>query len=34
MEHGGSLAADEMQYDLWHAKQRAAEVKVTPFPAP
>jgi addiction module HigA family antidote len=39
LEKAGWSTADhwlrlQMQYDLWHAKRRAGNIKVTPFPAP
>lgn len=39
LEKAGWSTADhwmrmQMQYDLWHAKQRAGKIKVTPFSAP
>jgi addiction module HigA family antidote len=39
LEKAGWSTADhwmrlQMQYDLWHAKQRAGKIKVTPFSSP
>nr|WP_294545276.1 HigA family addiction module antitoxin [uncultured Rhodopila sp.] len=39
LEKAGWSTADhwlrmQMQYDLWHARQHAAAIEVTPFPAP
>ena len=39
LEKAGWSTADhwlrmQMQYDLWHARQRTATIKVTPFSAP
>jgi plasmid maintenance system antidote protein VapI len=39
LEEAGWSTADhwlrmQMQYDLWDARQRAAAIEVTPFPAP
>jgi plasmid maintenance system antidote protein VapI len=39
LEKAGWTTADrwlrmQLQYDLWHAKQRAAAIKVTRFQAP
>jgi addiction module HigA family antidote len=39
LEKAGWSTADhwlrmQMQYDLWHARQHAAGIKVAPFPAP
>jgi antitoxin HigA-1 len=39
LEKAGWTTADhwlrlQLQYDLWHAKQRAAAIKVTRFPTP